>query len=97
MKVNSGEEGRFAAFYSINLGQSLRELSRRHKPFRQARSGEDILTGESPTQRYGAGVLYPLRVPDDRGDEGAEDDRVSTLCPSLGAGLGGNKISNAHR
>ena len=49
-------------------------------PYREEGSGEEILTRERPTQRYGTGVLYPVRTHDDdpdlegeTGDEPAED------------------------
>ena len=49
-------------------------------PYRQEGSGEEILTRDRPTQRYGTGVLYPVRTRDDdpdlkgaTGDEEAED------------------------
>ena len=49
-------------------------------PYRQEGSGEEILTRERPAQRYGTGVLYPVRTHDDdpdlegeTGDEPAED------------------------
>lgn len=40
-------------------------------PFRQAGSGEEIVTRERPTQRYGAGVLHPVRTTG--GDEADEE------------------------
>ena len=44
-------------------------------PFRQAGSGEEIITRERPAQRYGAGVLHPVRTPGD--DEAGGDGTAS--------------------
>lgn len=41
-------------------------------PFRQAGTGEEILTRGTPVQRYGVGVLYPLHD-DDKGEIDPED------------------------
>ncbi len=42
-----------------NIGEDDRS------PYRQEGSGEEILTRDRPTQRYGVGVLYPPRTRDD--------------------------------
>jgi hypothetical protein len=34
-----------------------------YRPYRQRGSGEEILQRDSPTKRYGVGVLYPMEVP----------------------------------
>ena len=36
------------------------DASGSYGPWRQARSGEEILTRDSPVKRYGVGVLYPI-------------------------------------
>ena len=55
-------------------------------PYRQAGSGEEILTRESPTRRYGAGILYPARVADDGNDARLEDaEQVMTSEADDGA------------
>ena len=47
-------------------------------PFRQAGSGEEILTREPPTRRYGAGVLYPPREPDRDGNGEGDEARAES-------------------
>ncbi|NNB93704.1 helicase [Corallococcus exiguus] len=34
-------------------------------PWREQGTGEEVLTGDRPCKRYGVGVLYPMRVPDE--------------------------------
>ena len=34
-----------------------------YRPYRQRGTGEEILQRDSPTKRYGVGVLYPMEVP----------------------------------
>ncbi len=34
-----------------------------YRPYRQLSSGEEILQRDSPTKRYGVGVLYPMEAP----------------------------------
>ncbi len=34
-----------------------------YRPYRQLGSGEEILQRDSPTKRYGVGVLYPMKAP----------------------------------
>tara|TARA_R110002049_G_scaffold82742_1_gene210408 strand:+ start:12202 stop:15699 length:3498 start_codon:yes stop_codon:yes gene_type:complete len=36
-----------------------------YRPYRQSGTGEEILQRDSPTKRYGVGVLYPMEVPDE--------------------------------
>lgn len=36
-----------------------------YRPYRQRGAGEEILQRDSPTKRYGVGVLYPMEVPDE--------------------------------
>ncbi len=51
-------------------------------PFRQAGSGEEILTREPPTRRYGAGMLYPRKVDaEEAGSESAEHDESRRADP----------------
>lgn len=49
----------------INCNQSvcLPEVESAYKPYRQLGSGEEILQRDSPTKRYGIGVLYPMEAP----------------------------------
>ena len=58
-------------------------------PFRQADSGEEILTREPPARRYGAGVLYPPRVP----DESDNDAEVSAEEPEAGQPVEAVRVS----
>lgn len=41
----------------------LPEVESAYKPYRQLGSGEEILQRDSPTKRYGIGVLYPMEAP----------------------------------
>ena len=41
----------------------LPEVDSAYKPYRQLGSGEEILQRDSPTKRYGIGVLYPVEAP----------------------------------
>ncbi len=47
------------------------EAAESYKPYRQARSGEEILQRDAPLNRYGAGILYPY------GEKGGDTERVS--------------------
>ncbi len=40
----------------------LDEAEAAYRPYRQLGSGEEILQRDSPTKRYGVGVLYPMEV-----------------------------------
>lgn len=40
----------------------LPEVESAYKPYRQLGSGEEILQRDSPTKRYGIGVLYPMEA-----------------------------------
>ena len=42
----------------------LDDVEAAYRPYRQLGSGEEILQRDSPTKRYGVGVLYPMEVPD---------------------------------
>ena len=48
-------------------------------PFRQATNGDEILTGDRPTKRYGVGVLYPWRTELDADPDGESEDDPGTL------------------
>jgi len=41
----------------------LEEAEAAYRPYRQLGSGEEILQRDSPTKRYGVGVLYPMKAP----------------------------------
>ncbi len=50
----------------IDTSGPIRNISEDDRsPYRQEGSGEEILTRDRPTQRYGIGVLYPPRTRDD--------------------------------
>lgn len=51
-------------------------------PWRQAGNGEEILTHDNPTIRYGMGVLYPRRS---RIQEGPEDSDGDEAVPDISA------------
>lgn len=53
-------------------------------PYRQAGTGEEILTGDRPGKRYGVGVLYPigLELEIDPGNSAAEDDGLDATAAS---------------
>ena len=40
----------------------LDDPERAYRPYRQLGSGEEILQRDSPTKRYGVGVLYPVQA-----------------------------------
>lgn len=50
-------------------------------PYRQASSGEEILTGDRPLKRYGVGVLYPqgIRTDDEPETTPAEEEALEEL------------------
>ena len=50
---------------AIDCGQAinLEQAEVAYKPYHQLGSGEEILQRDSPTKRYGVGVLYPMEVP----------------------------------
>lgn len=52
----------------------LEDAEAAYRPYRQLRSGEEILQRDSPTKRYGVGVLYPM-------DEQDEDDQIDAHVP----------------
>jgi hypothetical protein len=60
------------------------EPSEAYGPFRQAGSGEEILIRDSPTKRYGVGVLYPLGT---GFDEEPTTDTSTDLEPLNGEAL----------
>lgn len=41
----------------------LEDAEAAYRPYRQLGSGEEILQRDSPTKRYGVGVLYPMEAP----------------------------------
>ena len=41
----------------------LDDVEAAYRPYRQRGTGEEILQRDSPTKRYGVGVLYPMEVP----------------------------------
>jgi hypothetical protein len=41
----------------------LNDAEAAYRPYRQLGSGEEILQRDSPTKRYGVGVLYPMEAP----------------------------------
>ena len=43
-----------------------------YRPYRQRGSGEEILQRDSPTKRYGVGVLYPMEAPEVPEESGAQ-------------------------
>jgi hypothetical protein len=43
----------------------LNEAEAAYRPYRQLGSGEEILQRDSPTKRYGVGVLYPMEAKED--------------------------------
>jgi len=43
---------------------NLEDAETAYRPYRQFGSGEEILQRDSPTKRYGVGVLYPMEAPD---------------------------------
>ena len=51
------------------------------EPYRQEGSGQEILTRDRPTQRYGAGVLYPVRTRDDDPDFESEAEDEPAVHP----------------
>lgn len=66
-----------------------------YRPYRQLGSGEEILQRDSPTKRYGVGVLYPMEAPvppdeldgqipppDEEADHAQPDNARETLAPS---------------
>ena len=53
-----GEEIDCAAAIRLDVEEAA------YRPYRQLGSGEEILQRDSPTKRYGVGVLYPMKVPD---------------------------------
>lgn len=71
------------------------------KPACQAGSGEEILTRDRPTKRYGAGVLFPHGIEGEDGGEGtvARDDAAAgrDLDSALGSDLweGNDRSSRA--
>ncbi|MBK8915540.1 MAG: hypothetical protein IPM64_13255 [Phycisphaerales bacterium] len=40
----------------------LEDAEAAYRPYRQLGSGEEILQRDSPTKRYGVGVLYPMEA-----------------------------------
>lgn len=50
-------------------GVEVEEVGDLYGAWYQARSGEEILTRDRPTKRYGVGILYPIGV---RGEDGGE-------------------------
>ncbi len=46
-------------------------------PFRQAATGDEILTGDRPTKRYGVGVLYPWQTALDTDPAGKVEDAAT--------------------
>lgn len=61
----------------IDLSRDLRftDPAELYGPRRAAGSGEEILLRDSPTKRYGVGVLYPFKAPlDDQSEEEDPDE-----------------------
>ena len=48
----------------IDCSQAIRleDAEAAYRPYRQLGSGEEILQRDSPTKRYGVGVLYPMEA-----------------------------------
>lgn len=59
----------------------LPEVESAYKPYRQLGSGEEILQRDSPTKRYGIGVLYPMEAP-------VASEEVDRPLPELDDGVG---------
>lgn len=53
----------------------LETLKESFRPFRQAANGDEILTADRPTKRYGAGVLFPYRTVGEDGGVGVAGGR----------------------
>ena len=64
---------------------SFDNLSDSYGPWRQRGSGEEILLRDAPVKRYGIGVLFPLRVPQERPEmvEANEHTGESEAPPDL--------------
>lgn len=73
----------------------LEDAEAAYRPYRQLGSGEEILQRDSPTKRYGVGVLYPMEAlvppdeldaqlppPDDEAAPQAPENARETLAPS---------------
>lgn len=50
----------------------LEDTEAAYRPYRQLGSGEEILQRDSPTKRYGVGVLYPMEAPAASDELGAQ-------------------------
>lgn len=59
----------------------LPEVESAYKPYRQLGSGEEILQRDSPTKRYGIGVLYPMEAP-------VTSEEVDRPLPELDSDIG---------
>ncbi|MBL8819720.1 MAG: hypothetical protein JNL58_27085 [Planctomyces sp.] len=60
----------------VNCAQTIQfeDAESAYRPYRQLGSGEEILQRDSPTKRYGVGVLYPMEPP-------APPDELSAQLP----------------
>ena len=45
-----------------NAAIQLDDAEPAYRPYRQSRTGEEILQRDAPTKRYGVGVLYPVEA-----------------------------------
>ena len=66
-------------------------------PYRQASSGEEILTGDRPLKRYGIGVLYPigLKIEDEPETSETEEQLLEELSEEQAAQDEAGAVSRA--
>lgn len=84
----------------INCAQTIQfeDAESAYRPYRQLGSGEEILQRDSPTKRYGVGVLYPMdaRVPPDELDAQLPPSEEEFIGQELGTERDALSLSALH-
>jgi len=75
----------------VTNGIILDDYASLNHPYREAGTGEEILTRDAPIKRYGVGVLFPVGEALDEEDARGDEDGMET--PALTADAAGEPVS----